>query len=70
MAEHAKLPIWRRSSRCSESECLEIAATPGGVLLRRTVGGAAGGVLEVSAAEWSTFAQAVRDGEFADLTRD
>ncbi|WP_345718668.1 DUF397 domain-containing protein [Kineosporia mesophila] len=58
---------WRKSSLCSNRDCVEVAAGEGAVLIRRTVDGNPGAVLEFSVPEWQVFTDALRRGEFDDL---
>lgn len=55
-------PTFRRSSRCGESGCVEVAATPDGFLIRDSTGD--GTTLEFDAEAWSAFVAAVREGRF------
>lgn len=65
---------WYRSSACVGGECVEISATDGGILLRRSrttdsAGCDEGAVLEFSSEEWEVFTRALQGGEFNDLLR-
>lgn len=52
---------WRRSSRCSGvTHCVEVAETPGGVLVRD----AAGRMLMLDPAVWRAFVLEVRAGRY------
>ncbi|WP_245679531.1 DUF397 domain-containing protein [Actinomadura hibisca] len=56
---------WRKSSRCGGTgTCVEVARLdPSQIGARDTKRGAAGPVLQFSAAEWRTFTDRVKRGE-------
>lgn len=54
--------IWRRSSRCGESACVEVASTDHGFLVRDSKL-ADSPVLTFSPAAWAAFTAGVRTGE-------
>ena len=54
---------WRRSSRCANNTCVEVA-TVGGTHLVRDAKDPNGAVLTVDAAGWAAFVSAVKAGEF------
>jgi Domain of unknown function (DUF397) len=56
-------PVWIRSSRCSDGNCIEIAVTADAVLIRDSKV-VSGPTLAVSAAEWRRFANSAKAGEF------
>ncbi len=55
--------VWRRSGRCADSGCVEMAALGDGCALRDSTepGGA---VLRFPAPAWAAFLRAVRSGRF------
>lgn len=57
----SEAPRFVTSSYCLGGECVAVAATEDGVLVRSTVTGA---TVPFSDAEWSAFLAGVRDGEF------
>jgi len=57
--------VWRRSTRCSQDSCVEVADLPdGGVAVRDSKQSFGGPVLTFSAQEWQAFVAGVRAGEF------
>jgi len=54
---------WRRSSRCANSACVEIA-TVGETYLVRDAKDPDGAVLSVDAPAWAAFVSAVKAGTF------
>ena len=60
----ANSATWQKSSECANGECVEIARTPGRVLLRRSQD--PHGVLEFTDTEWAVFVRALHRGEFGD----
>jgi hypothetical protein len=58
-------PAWRTSSYSGNNggQCVEVAATPGQVLIRDSKD-REGPVLVFTADEWHAFAASVRDGKF------
>jgi Domain of unknown function (DUF397) len=57
---------WHKStySGGNGGNCVEVAQTPAGVLVRDTKQHGAGPVLDFTPAEWRAFIAGVRDGEF------
>lgn len=57
---------WRKSSYSGGNggACVEVADLPGGGRVVRDSKDRTGAVLSFTAAEWSAFTAAVRDGEF------
>ena len=55
--------IWRRSSRCSGGNCVEIGFVGSRVAMRDSKEGQAA-VLLFSSSEWHAFLRGVRNGEF------
>jgi hypothetical protein len=55
--------LWRKSAHSIHNNCVEIAFSTGEVFVRSS-NDPRGPVLTFSAAEWSAFVQAVRDGDF------
>ncbi len=55
--------LWRRSTRCSSSGCVEIAVTEVGVHVRDSKN-AASPVLSYDRTEWLAFIEGVKAGEF------
>lgn len=53
---------WRKSSRCADNLCVEVAHLPDGRVALRNSGG--GPQLEFTPAEWDAFLGGVKDGEF------
>jgi hypothetical protein len=56
--------LWRRSSACNSSECVEVALTGERVLVRDSTA-PLGSILEFSQREWRAFVLGVRQGTFA-----
>jgi len=57
--------VWRRSTRCSTNECVEVAELPGGgVAVRDSKQPSSGPVLKFSAQEWQAFISSVCAREF------
>ncbi|MEU4238843.1 DUF397 domain-containing protein [Actinoplanes sp. NPDC026619] len=54
---------WRRSSRCANNTCVEIA-TVGQTYLVRDAKDPDGAVLSVDSAGWAAFVSSVKAGEF------
>lgn len=54
---------WRKSTRSDQSNCVEIALSDGGVLVRDSKD-PAGVRLQLSRTEWLAFVRAVRDDRF------
>jgi len=56
-------PVWRKSQRCGNSACVEVATLVEEVLVRdsKVVGGP---VLHYTHGEWMAFVAAVKAGEF------
>jgi Domain of unknown function (DUF397) len=63
MAKSTEQPVWRRSRRCGNGTCVEVARIGDDYLIRDSKHPEVG-PLRFSAAEWNSFADAVRDGEF------
>jgi Domain of unknown function (DUF397) len=59
-------PTWKRSSLCTNANCVEVACLDGYVLVRDS--GHDGPALRFSFEDWSAFIGGVRVGEF-DLPR-
>ena len=56
--------VWRRSSFCAETSCVEVAHLPdGSVMLRRTPVGSHNPI-PLTRAEWDAFIAGVKAGEF------
>ena len=53
---------WQKSSRCQSSDCVEIAQTSDGVLVRNSADSRT--VIRYSRAEWQAFVRGVQAGEF------
>jgi hypothetical protein len=56
--------IWRRSSLCSDSACVEIAILTDGQILVRSSQDQTGPMLRFSSSEWMAFLSGVRNDEF------
>lgn len=56
-------PRWRRSSRCGNSACVEVASLGDEVAVRDSKNHG-GPVLTYSREEWRDFVAGVKDGEF------
>lgn len=54
---------WRRSSKCSNGACVEVARRDKAIMVRRA-GGPDGMVLTIQAGEWREFVAGVRAGRF------
>ncbi|WP_067687521.1 DUF397 domain-containing protein [Nocardia jejuensis] len=59
-------PIWRTSSFTDNGTCVEVAATPDGVLVRNSNARDAGTVA-FTRDEFSTWVKGCKAGEFGDL---
>jgi hypothetical protein len=59
----AESVTWKRSTRCSSSDCVEIARVGDAVLVRDSKD-ATGANLSFGLAEWQSFLAGVRLGEF------
>lgn len=59
----SSLPVWRRSSKCSANDCVEVAFHEGQVVVRDSKDDQ-GPVLSFAADEWRSFLAAARAGEF------
>jgi hypothetical protein len=57
---------WRRASKCSESNCVEIANFAGGFAIRDSTEPDKA-ILWFPAPQWQEFVRAIRAGEFDDL---
>ncbi len=57
---------WRKSSRSSIGNCVEVAADAGDVLLRDSKD-PTGPWMRYTAAEWDAFISGAKDGEFDNL---
>jgi uncharacterized protein DUF397 len=57
------MPQWQKSSFCGSNACVEIAATPHGVLLRDSKNPDVSPFV-FTADEWSAFIKGVQAGEF------
>jgi predicted secreted Zn-dependent protease len=55
--------MWRKSSHSEDTNCLEVAATSTGVLVRHS-NDTAGQILSFSYDEWQAFVAGVRNNEF------
>lgn len=60
---------WRRSSRCQTSECAEVAAVPGAVLVRDTRHREEP-VLAFTAAAWRQFTARLNQAEVREVAGD
>jgi Domain of unknown function (DUF397) len=56
-------PGWRRGSSCLPSECVEVAAAGGYVLIRDSADKATGLALSFSRDQWRAFTDALRSAE-------
>jgi hypothetical protein len=63
MAKSTEQPVWRRSRRCANGTCVEVAKVGDDYLIRDSKN-TEGTPLRFSADEWSTFVDAIRGGEF------
>ena len=63
MVENGTPPDWRRSTRCGESGCVEVAFVEGGSLVRDSKLNDSP-VLTFGHESWSAFLAGVRAGEF------
>ncbi|MBO3744641.1 DUF397 domain-containing protein [Streptosporangiaceae bacterium NEAU-GS5] len=57
---------WQKARNCTGGNCVEVAPFAGQVAVRDGKTGTAGPVLVFSAAEWATFLEAVKAGQFDD----
>jgi hypothetical protein len=57
--------VWRRSTRCSNGACVEVANAGGYHLVRDSKADGSGPILEFENGVWSTFLAAIRDGVFS-----
>lgn len=58
-------PAWRKASFCASGECVEIATQSNMIILRNS--SQPRRVVRYTPAEWQSFAQGIRAGEFSDL---
>ena len=58
-------PDWRRSSRCSNSACLEVASAGQRILVRDSKHPNL--TVECTRADWSAFLAGIKAGEYDDL---
>ena len=56
-------PVWMKSSRCDSSQCVEVAAVAGDVMIRDSRN-PSGPILRVSRADWDAFAAGITHGDF------
>ena len=63
MAESDVSPVWRRSTRCSESGCVEVASTRSGSMMRDSKLDESP-ILEFDRDSWAAFVAAIQAGEF------
>lgn len=63
MADSDVSPVWRRSTRCSESGCVEVASTGAGSMMRDSKLDESP-VLRFDRDSWDAFVAGVRHGEF------
>lgn len=59
--------IWRKSTYSSSSSCVEVAMIGGGQVAVRDSKNQQGPVLVFTLAEWRSFLDGVRDGQFEFL---
>lgn len=57
---------WRMANRCNGGECIRVASRGDDVLFSDSKN-PSGPFLTYSKAEWQTFAEAIRQGDFDDL---
>ena len=55
---------WRKSSRCADNGCVEVAATSDGILVRDSTD-AEGSVLRFSRVAWTEFIDAIKREDLA-----
>jgi hypothetical protein len=60
---HLDLPVWRKSTRSGQGNCVEVAQLVQGVLVRDSKD-PAGPALSFTHPEWEAFLSGVRSGEF------
>jgi hypothetical protein len=65
MTESHPGPVWRKSSRCGTSTCVEVANTDDGVLLRDSKNPDQV-PLRISMQDWTGFLDAVAAGDYRD----
>jgi hypothetical protein len=56
---------WRRSTKCDDDDCLEVAFPRQGTVLVRHSSHPEGPVIELTTAEWDAFLGGVMAGEFS-----
>lgn len=61
--EEHTLPAWRKSSRCSNGACVEVATLDSSVMMRDSKE-STGPSLTFSHAGWADFLGAIKDGQF------
>jgi hypothetical protein len=54
--------VWKRASKCSTSECVEVSRRGTDVLMRSSLDASV--VLRWSADDWQVFIDGIRGGEF------
>ena len=68
MHEGSENLVWRKSSRCGTSACVEIAADTNAVYLRNSQDPAARRLV-FSHGEWASFIASVKAGDFDELPK-
>lgn len=63
MTKSANIPQWRRSNRCGNSTCIEVAKMDDHYLIRDSKNPDAAPLI-FTPAEWDAFVAGVRDGDF------
>jgi hypothetical protein len=62
----AAIMVWHRAQACGGAECVEVAATEGGVTMRNSADPAT--TLTFTATEWLEFVVGVKGGDFDNLS--
>jgi hypothetical protein len=57
---------WRRAQRCDAANCIEVAASGDSIVIRDSKS-AQGPVLTYDRAEWETFVEGIKLGDFDSL---
>ncbi|WP_169982101.1 DUF397 domain-containing protein [Microbispora sp. H10836] len=57
--------VWQTARRCTNGNCVEVAYRDGHVAVRNSKAGPSDSIVVFTQHEWTTFLDAVRNGEFS-----